>query len=138
MLIFNLGGGNCDVSILTIDDGMLVVKSTAGDPHLGGEDFDDRMLTHFVQDFKRKYKKDLSTDKQALQRLRIACERAKRTLSISLEAFIEIDSLFDNIDYHTSITRTRFEELNFDLFRGILQPVEKVLNFNLLQISVLF
>jgi heat shock 70kDa protein 1/2/6/8 len=127
VLIFDLGGGTFDVSILTIEDGIFEVKSTAGDTHLGGEDFDNRMVTHFVQEFKRKYKKDLTSNKRALRRLRTACERAKRTLSSSTQASIEIDSLFDGIDFYTSITRARFEELNADLFRGTLEPVEKSL-----------
>jgi heat shock protein 1/8 len=127
VLIFDLGGGTFDVSILTIEDGIFEVKSTAGDTHLGGEDFDNRMVTHFVQEFKRKYKKDLASNKRALRRLRTACERAKRTLSSSTQASIEIDSLFDGIDFYTSITRARFEELNADLFRGTLEPVEKSL-----------
>lgn len=127
VLIFDLGGGTFDVSILTIEDGIFEVKATAGDTHLGGEDFDNRMVTHFVQEFKRKYKKDLASNKRALRRLRTACERAKRTLSSSTQASIEIDSLFDGIDFYTSITRARFEELNADLFRGTLEPVEKSL-----------
>jgi L1 cell adhesion molecule like protein len=127
VLIFDLGGGTFDVSILTIEDGIFEVKSTAGDTHLGGEDFDNRMVNHFVQEFKRKFKKDLTTNKRALRRLRTACERAKRTLSSSTQASIEIDSLFDGIDFYTSITRARFEELNADLFRGTLEPVEKAL-----------
>jgi L1 cell adhesion molecule like protein len=127
VLIFDLGGGTFDVSILTIEDGIFEVKSTAGDTHLGGEDFDNRMVNHFVQEFKRKYKKDITTNKRALRRLRTACERAKRTLSSSTQASIEIDSLFDGIDFYTSITRARFEELNADLFRGTLEPVEKSL-----------
>ena len=97
MLIFDLGGGTFDVSILTIEDGIFEVKSTAGDTHLGGEDFDNRMVNHFVQEFKRKYKKDMSTNKRALRRLRTACERAKRTLSSSAQASIEIDSIFEGI-----------------------------------------
>jgi len=127
VLIFDLGGGTFDVSILTIEDGIFEVKSTAGDTHLGGEDFDNRMVNHFTEEFKRKYKKDLKTNKRALRRLRTACERAKRTLSSSTQASIEIDSLFDGIDFYTSITRARFEELNADLFRGTLEPVEKSL-----------
>ncbi|KAL0109337.1 hypothetical protein PUN28_014427 [Cardiocondyla obscurior] len=127
VLIFDLGGGTFDVSILTIEDGIFEVKSTAGDTHLGGEDFDNRMVNHFVQEFKRKYKKDLSTSKRALRRLRTACERAKRTLSSSTQASIEIDSLFEGIDFYTSITRARFEELCADLFRSTLEPVEKAL-----------
>jgi len=127
VLIFDLGGGTFDVSILTIEDGIFEVKSTAGDTHLGGEDFDNRMVTHFVQEFKRKYKKDMATNKRALRRLRTACERAKRTLSSSAQASIEIDSLFEGVDFYTSITRARFEELNADLFRSTMEPVEKAI-----------
>nr|QHD64854.1 heat shock protein 70 [Gecarcinus lateralis] len=127
VLIFDLGGGTFDVSILTIEDGIFEVKSTAGDTHLGGEDFDNRMVNHFLQEFKRKYKKDPSESKRALRRLRTACERAKRTLSSSAQASVEIDSLFEGIDFYTSITRARFEELCADLFRGTLEPVEKAL-----------
>nr|AFI61333.1 heat shock protein 70 [Scylla serrata] len=127
VLIFDLGGGTFDVSILTIEDGIFEVKSTAGDTHLGGEDFDNRMVNHFLQEFKRKYKKDPSESKRALRRLRTACERAKRTLSSSTQASVEIDSLFEGIDFYTSVTRARFEELCADLFRGTLEPVEKAL-----------
>ncbi|XP_046411389.1 heat shock 70 kDa protein cognate 4-like [Neodiprion fabricii] len=127
VLIFDLGGGTFDVSILTIEDGIFEVKSTAGDTHLGGEDFDSRLVTHFVQEFKRKYKKDLSTNKRATRRLRTACERAKRTLSSSTQANLEIDSLFDGVDFYTSVTRARFEELCQDLFKSTLEPVEKSL-----------
>nr|AGL51120.1 heat shock protein 70 [Chrysomya megacephala] len=127
VLIFDLGGGTFDVSILSIDDGIFEVKSTAGDTHLGGEDFDNRLVTHFVQEFKRKHKKDLTSNKRALRRLRTACERAKRALSSSTQASIEIDSLFEGTDFYTSITRARFEELNADLFRSTMDPVEKAL-----------
>ncbi|XP_045606728.1 heat shock cognate 71 kDa protein [Procambarus clarkii] len=127
VLIFDLGGGTFDVSILTIEDGIFEVKSTAGDTHLGGEDFDNRMVTHFIQEFKRKYKKDMSDNKRAVRRLRTACERAKRTLSSSTQASIEIDSLYEGVDFYTSITRARFEEMCADLFRGTLDPVEKSL-----------
>uniref|UniRef100_A0A3B3HI12 Heat shock protein 8 n=1 Tax=Oryzias latipes TaxID=8090 RepID=A0A3B3HI12_ORYLA len=127
VLIFDLGGGTFDVSILTIEDGIFEVKSTAGDTHLGGEDFDNRMVNHFIAEFKRKYKKDISDNKRAVRRLRTACERAKRTLSSSTQASIEIDSLYEGVDFYTSITRARFEELNADLFRGTLDPVEKSL-----------
>merc|ERR1712226_1684988 len=127
VLIFDLGGGTFDVSILTIEDGIFEVKATAGDTHLGGEDFDNRMVDHFVNEFKRKHKKDLSGNKRALRRLRTACERAKRTLSASAQANIEIDSLFEGIDFYTSITRARFEELCSDLFKGTLEPVEKAM-----------
>ncbi|XP_029996659.1 heat shock 70 kDa protein 1-like [Sphaeramia orbicularis] len=127
VLIFDLGGGTFDVSILTIEDGIFEVKSTAGDTHLGGEDFDNRLVNHFVEEFKRKHKKDISQNKRALRRLRTACERAKRTLSSSSQASIEIDSLFEGVDFYTSITRARFEELCANLFRGTLEPVEKAL-----------
>lgn len=122
-----MGGGTFDVSILQIDDGIFEVKSTSGDTHLGGEDFDNNMVNHFITEFKRKNKKDISGSKRAVRRLRTACERAKRTLSSSAQASIEIDSLFEGIDFYTSITRARFEELNNDLFRGTLTPVEKAL-----------
>jgi len=127
VLIFDLGGGTFDVSILTIEDGIFEVKSTAGDTHLGGEDFDNRMVNHHIGEFKRKFKKDISQNKRAVRRLRTACERAKRTLSSSTQASIEIDSLFEGIDFYTTITRARFEELCADLFRGTLEPVEKSL-----------
>jgi len=127
VLIFDLGGGTFDVSLLTIEEGIFEVKSTAGDTHLGGEDFDNRLVNHFVNEFKRKHKKDLSTNARALRRLRTACERAKRTLSSSAQTSIEIDSLFEGVDFYTSITRARFEELCQDLFRSTLQPVDRVL-----------
>jgi len=127
VLIFDLGGGTFDVSLLTIEDGIFEVKATAGDTHLGGEDFDNRLVNFFVQEFKRKHKKDLSSNARALRRLRTACERAKRTLSSAAQTTIEIDSLYEGIDFYTSITRARFEELCQDLFRGTLEPVEKVL-----------
>merc|ERR1711953_560888 len=127
VLIFDLGGGTFDVSILSIDDGIFEVKATAGDTHLGGEDFDNRMVDHFIKEFLRKHKKDLTKNKRALRRLRTACERAKRTLSASAQASVEIDSLFEGVDFYTSLTRARFEELSADLFRGTLEPVEKAL-----------
>ena len=116
VLIFDLGGGTFDVSLLTIEEGIFEVKATAGDTHLGGEDFDNRLVNHFVQEFKRKHKKDMSGKPRAMRRLRTACERAKRTLSSTAQTSIEIDSLFEGIDFYTSITRARFEELNMDLF----------------------
>ncbi|XP_056432314.1 heat shock 70 kDa protein 1-like [Gadus chalcogrammus] len=127
VLIFDLGGGTFDVSILTIKDGIFEVKSTAGDTHLGGEDFDNRLVNHCVEQFKRKFKKDISQNKKALGRLRTACEQAKRSLSCITQASIEIDSLHEGTDFRTSITRARFEELCSDLFRGTLEPVEKAL-----------
>ena len=127
VLIFDLGGGTFDVSVLTVEGGIFEVKSTAGDTHLGGEDFDNRMVDHFIKEFQRKHKKDITANKRAVRRLRTACERAKRTLSASAQANIEIDSLFEGMDFYTSITRARFEELCADLFRGTLEPVEKAL-----------
>ncbi|KAJ7171056.1 heat shock cognate 70 [Mycena filopes] len=127
VLIFDLGGGTFDVSLLTIEGGIFEVKATAGDTHLGGEDFDNRLVNHFAEEFKRKNKKDLSSNLRALRRLRTACERAKRTLSSAAQTSIEIDSLFEGIDFYTSLTRARFEELCQDLFRSTLEPVEKVL-----------
>ena len=127
VLIFDLGGGTFDVSVLTIEDGIFEVKSINGDTHLGGEDFDNRMVNFFVKEFKRQNKKDLHLNKKSLCRLRRACERAKRTLSSQTQANIEIDALFEGIDFYTTITRTRFEELNSDLFQGTMEPVEKAL-----------
>jgi len=127
VLIFDLGGGTFDVSLLTIDNGVFEVKATGGNTHLGGEDFDNRMVDHFKEEFKRKFKKDISSNQRALRRLRTACERAKRTLSSSTQASIEIDSLHESADFYTNITRAKFEELCIDLFRGCLDPVEKVL-----------
>lgn len=127
VLIFDLGGGTFDVSCLVIDEGIFEVKSTAGDTHLGGEDFDNRLVNYFVQEFKRKHKKDISANKKAIRRLRTACEKAKRTLSSSAQASVEIDSLSDGIDFYSTITRARFEELNSDLFRSTLEPVDKAI-----------
>ena len=127
ILIFDLGGGTFDVSILNIEEGIFEVKATAGDTHLGGEDFDSRLVKHFVQEFKRKHKHDITDNPRALRRLRTACERAKRTLSASTQTSIEIDSLYEGIDFFSSLTRARFEELCMDLFRNTMEPVEKVL-----------
>jgi L1 cell adhesion molecule like protein len=127
VLIFDLGGGTFDVSILNIDDGIFEVKATSGDTHLGGEDFDSRMVEHFVQEFKRKNKKDISGNKRALRRLRTACERAKRTLSASTNAKLELDSLFEGTDLFSTISRAKFESLCDDLFRKCMEPVDKVI-----------
>merc|ERR1712127_917154 len=127
VLIFDLGGGTFDVSLLTIEEGIFEVKSTAGDTHLGGEDFDNRMVDYFLSDFKRRHRKDMSKNQRALRRLRTACERAKRTLSSSTQAHIEIDSLFDGVDFNSTITRARFEDLCMDYFKKCMDPVEKVL-----------
>lgn len=128
VLIFDLGGGTFDVSILAIAEGSLFeVKSTAGDTHLGGEDFDNRLVNYFVDEFKRKHKKEIGKNMRALRRLRTACERAKRTLSSSAEASIEIDALAEGVDFYAKISRARFEEMNMDLFRSTLEPVERAL-----------
>lgn len=127
VLIYDLGGGTFDVSLLAIEGGIFEVKATAGDTHLGGEDFDNILVNHFVEEFKRKHKKDLATNVRALRRLRTQCERAKRALSSATQASIEIDSLMDGVDFYTSISRARFEELCASLFNRTLEPVEKVL-----------
>ena len=127
VLIFDLGGGTFDVSLLTIEEGIFEVKATAGDTHLGGEDFDNRMVDYFLQEFKRRHRKDMSENQRALRRLRTACERAKRTLSSSTQAHIEIDSLFEGIDFNSTITRARFEDLCMDYFKKCMDPCEKVL-----------
>ena len=127
ILIFDLGGGTFDVSILSIDEGIFEVKATAGDTHLGGEDFDNRMVDFCLLDIKKKLKKDLTGNERGLRRLRTSCERAKRTLSSSKQAHIEIDSLVDGIDYNTTISRAKFEEINMDYFRKCMEPVEKVI-----------
>ncbi|RHY67164.1 hypothetical protein DYB38_010366, partial [Aphanomyces astaci] len=127
VLIFDLGGGTFDVSLLTIEEGIFEVKATAGDTHLGGEDFDNRLVDHFTAEFKRKHRKDMTANQRSLRRLRTACERAKRTLSSSAQAYIEIDSLFDGIDFNSTITRARFEDMCGDYFRKTMEPVEKVL-----------
>ncbi|KAF9615908.1 hypothetical protein IFM89_027111 [Coptis chinensis] len=127
VLIFDLGGGTFDVSLLTIEEGIFEVKATAGDTHLGGEDFDNRLVNHFAAEFKRKHRKDISGNARALRRLRTACERAKRALSSTTQTTIEIDSLYEGIDFYATITRARLEELNIDLFRKCMEPVEKCL-----------
>ncbi|KXL41331.1 hypothetical protein M433DRAFT_57065 [Acidomyces richmondensis BFW] len=127
VLIYDLGGGTFDVSLLHIQGGVFTVKATAGDTHLGGQDFDTNLLEHFKKEFQRKTKKDISNDPRALRRLRTACERAKRTLSNGTQTTVEIDSLYDGEDFNASITRARFEEINNKAFTGTLQPVEQVL-----------
>ena len=127
VLIFDLCGGTFDVSLLTIEEGIFEVKATAGDTHLGGEDFDNRMVDYFLQEFKRRHRKDMSQNQRALRRLRTACERAKRTLSSSTQAHIEIDSLFEGIDFNSTVTRARFEDLCMDYFKKCIEPCEKVL-----------
>jgi heat shock 70kDa protein 1/2/6/8 len=127
VLIYDLGGGTFDVSLLNIQGGVFTVKATAGDTHLGGQDFDTNLLDHFKKEFQRKTKKDISGDPRALRRLRTACERAKRTLSNGTQTTVEIDSLFDGEDFNAQITRARFEDLNAKAFSGTLDPVQQVL-----------
>jgi len=127
VLIFDLGGGTFDVSLLNITGGVFAVKATAGDTHLGGEDFDNALLDHFKLEFKKKTKNDISEDPRALRRLRSACERAKRTLSSVTQTTVEVDSLYQGEDFSASITRARFEEINAAAFKSTMDPVEKVL-----------
>ena len=127
VLIFDLGGGTFDVSLLNIVGGVFAVKATAGDTHLGGEDFDNNLLEHFKKEFQRKTKHDISDDARALRRLRSACERAKRTLSSVTQTTVEVDSLYQGEDFSANITRARFEEINATLFKSTLNPVERVL-----------
>jgi len=123
IFVFDLGGGTFDVSILTIKDNVFEVKATSGNTHLGGEDFDNRMVNHFAKEFKRKHNKDISGNPRALRRLRTACENAKRTLSFSVVTTVEIDSLYEGIDFHSSITRAKFEEINLDFFKECMRIV---------------
>jgi len=127
ILVFDLGGGTFDVTVLTIDNGVFEVVATNGDTHLGGEDFDQRVMEYMMKIFKRKHKKDMSKDKRAIQKLRREVERAKRALSSTSSARVEIESLFDGVDFSETLTRARFEELNMDLFKKTLGPVKKVM-----------
>jgi len=127
VLIFDLGGGTFDVSLLTIDEGVFEVMATAGDTHLGGEDFDNALVDHCTKDFKRKHKKDMTGNPRSMRRLRTQCEQAKRTLSAAVRATIEVDSLFDGIDFHITITRAKFEQLCNEQFRNCLEPCRRVL-----------
>eukprot|EP00299_Pterocystis_sp_00344_P016247 c8151_g1_i1.p1 GENE.c8151_g1_i1~~c8151_g1_i1.p1 ORF type:complete len:649 (+),score=187.65 c8151_g1_i1:66-2012(+) len=128
ILVFDLGGGTFDVSVLTIDSGVFEVMATNGDTHLGGEDFDNRVMDYMFKTFKKKYGKDAGKDKRAVQKMRREVERAKRTLSTTHQTRVEIESLFDGIDFSETLTRARFEELNIDLFRKTMTPVQKVLD----------
>lgn len=127
ILVFDFGGGTFDVSLISVDEGVFEVKATGGDTHLGGEDLDNRLVAHFIEEFKRKYKKDISQNSRALRRLRTACEKAKRTLSVATQAAIEIDALFEGQDFYTNITRARFEELCMDIFKKCMEPIDQVL-----------
>ena len=127
VLIFDFGGGTHDVSLLSLQDGMFEVRAVGGNSYLGGEDLDNRLVMWCVEDFKKKYKHDITKSARALRRLQTACERAKRTLSSATSASIEIDALYEGIDYNVSISRARFEELCMDLFRKTIEPIEQVL-----------
>jgi heat shock protein 5 len=128
ILVFDLGGGTFDVSILTIDNGVFEVLSTNGDTHLGGEDFDQRIMEYFIKLIKKKFNKDISKDKKAIGKLRREAERAKRALSNQHQVRVEIESLFDGVDFSEPLTRARFEELNNDLFRKTMGPVKKAMD----------
>lgn len=128
VLVYDLGGGTFDVTLLSIDDGVFEVKATAGDTHLGGEDFDQRLMNHFAKAFLRKSKIDISNDKRALQRLRRACEGLKRQLSTQTSGTIELEALKDGVDLRETLSRARFEEINSDLFKKTMVPVEQVLH----------
>ena len=127
IVVFDLGGGTFDVSILTIDNGVFEVLATAGDTHLGGEDFDQRTTDHFVKLFKKKNSVDIKTDVRALQKLKSEVEKAKRDLSTVQQVKIDIEGLIDGIDFEETLTRAKFEELCNDLFKNTLKPVETVL-----------
>merc|ERR1712070_69076 len=128
ILVFDLGGGTFDVTLLTIDNGVFEVLATNGDTHLGGEDFDQRIMKYFLKVFKKKHKKDMSKDKRAMQKLRREAERVKRALSTQHQARLEVEALFDGVDFSETLTRARFEELNMDLFKKTLGPVGKVMS----------
>lgn len=127
VLVFDLGGGTFDVSVLTMDNGVFEVLATSGDTHLGGEDFDHRVMNYFIKLIKKKYGKDISQDGKALGKLRRECERAKRALSNQHQVRVEIESLFDGIDFSEPLTRARFEDLNMDLFKKTMEPVKRAL-----------
>merc|ERR1712154_257475 len=127
VLVFDLGGGTFDVSLLTIDNGVFEVVATNGDTHLGGEDFDQRVMEHFIKVFQKKHGKDMSKDKRAIQKLRREVEKTKRALSSTHQGRVEIEALFDGVDFSETLTRARFEEINNDLFKNTLGPVKQVM-----------
>merc|ERR1712184_197433 len=127
ILVYDLGGGTFDVSLLTIDNGVFVVVATNGDTHLGGEDFDQRVMQHFIKIFQKKNSKDMTKDKRSLQKLRREVEKAKRALSSTHQARVEIEALYDGVDFSETLTRARFEEINADLFKNTLGPVKQVM-----------
>lgn len=128
ILVFDLGGGTFDVSLLTIDNGVFEVVSTSGDTHLGGEDFDQRVMDYFIKMTKKKKGKDIRKDNRALQKLRREVEKTKRALSTAHQARVEVESLFDGEDFSETLTRAKFEELNMDLFKSTIKPVKQVLD----------
>jgi len=128
ILVFDLGGGTFDVTMLTIDNGVFEVLATNGDTHLGGEDFDQRIMAYFMKLFKKKHKKDMSKDKRSIQKLRREVERVKRVLSSQHSARLEVEALYDGVDFSEQLTRARFEDLNIDLFKKTLGPVGKVMS----------
>jgi len=125
VLIYDFGGGTLDCTVVSIYNGVFEVKSTGGDTHLGGEDIDNILVEHFRQEFKRKYKHDLVSNQRSIRRLRTACERLKRTLSTSTQANLEVDALYEGIDFYTKITRARFNELCAELFQRCMQPLDQ-------------
>jgi heat shock protein 1/8 len=127
ILVFDLGGGTFDVTLLSIDNGVFEVRATSGNTHLGGQDFDQRLMEYCISQFKRQSDIDVTTDKRAINRLRSQCEMAKRTLSTQTSATIDIDALSNGIDFSTTISRAKFEELNIDLFKKTVAPVTQVL-----------
>merc|ERR1712176_889179 len=127
ILVYDLGGGTFDVSLLTIDNGVFEVVATNGDTHLGGEDFDQRVMQHFIKIFQKKHSKDMTKDKRALQKLQREVEKAKRALSSTHQARVEVEGLFDGVDLSETLTRARFEEINNDLFKNTLGPVKQVM-----------
>merc|ERR1711886_18252 len=138
ILVYDLGGDTFDVSLLTIDNGVFEVVATNGDTHLGGEDFDQRCMQHFIKIFNKKHSKDMTKDKRAIQKLRREVEKAKRALSSTHQARIEIEALFDGVDFSETLTRARFEELNNDLFKNTLGPVKQVMEDSGLKKSQIF
>ena len=127
ILVYDLGGGTFDVSLLTIDNGVFEVVATNGDTHLGGEDFDQRVMQHFMKIFQKKHGKDMSKDKRSIQKLRREVEKTKRALSSTHQGRVEIEALFDGVDFSETLTRARFEEINNDLFKNTLGPVKQVM-----------
>lgn len=127
IMVFDFGGGTHDVSLLNLDNEVFEVRATSGNSHLGGEDIDNRMVNFLINEFKQKHGKDISGNSRAVRRLQTTCERAKRTLSSSNNAAIEIEALYEGIDFFTTMTRAKFEDLCMDIFRKTIEPVDRVL-----------